>query len=653
MKVVQQQDAVGTTGNLMLPSHARRFSEPVTISGPSLALSRRISDPGSPAQHDPSTSTSSTDRRTAGRKMSLLEAIRKDLGLIKQTDEEAALEMVTNMQHDTGFQRHRLHMEAVGVNTGCSCLALLYFLILVAMVWDLILLESFSEYAPGDNVPSFLLPLTNYTSFFEVENPYLSPQGAETLVRTGNLVSEDPPEIFPSQGGAFTYLHGDEDTSEKYIADFWISDRIFDRLRQVTFYISFESPEFWNLTSAEPDFILDVDAKTCWRGGNCDSAANADFKLVANMSEEQALSTTAHTTSKRFVRQTDASQTPLVSWWFTAFQYTTMSANSDLPSDKSYYLFRLRRNEASEAAFRVNADGYLGTCDSTNYELCTPSLYLMGAYKQYEWEVAAILLAVLVVFNSWWLHRMYQRNKHVLKWSREQKWLVLMATATFLLINPFGMVESMISPVYYQLIYVSELTLLLGDALMWSFFSFFLDAPSRPIKSARKFYAPKLLYIIIKFLLSMGIQTCSVAEIWSSGAPGSQSYSTVPQSWTDGRLQAFGALVAMSNVTTVFGLVWWFLIRHRGKKIMRQLPYSLTRSLQLQFHFASSIMTALVVLVAVNRCWWAVSAWNHYLNVDQNDLGYLRRIQRFVMAYQASLSVPLTMAMGATYVAFT
>jgi hypothetical protein len=248
---------------------------------------------------------------------------------------------------------------------------------------------------------------------------------------------------------------------------------------------------------------------------------------------------------------------------------------------------------------------------------------------------------------------MHRRNPFVSKWSREQRWLIVMAAGTVLLINPFCMAEHMLQAAfYYQLGYVSELIFVAGKVLLWAFFSFFADAPSRPIKSGWKFYAPKILFAASKFLTGVGLATCNFAELWSSRSPGSQSFSTMAQSWSTGRLRAYTSFSILDFSLSIFAFLWWFLILHRGREILRRLPYSLTRSLQLQFRFASSIMTSLVLLIAVNRCWWIILSWRDFLNVSNNELDYLSPLERFVMATQSAQSTPLSLATGTALVAF-
>jgi hypothetical protein len=251
-----------------------------------------------------------------------------------------------------------------------------------------------------------------------------------------------------------------------------------------------------------------------------------------------------------------------------------------------------------------------------------------------------------------WLCLMYRRNPCTVTWSREQKWLVVMAAGTFLVINPFSIADYL-SPIYhYQLGYFSEVIMAGGTALLWASFAFFADAPSRPIKSKRGFYAPKIIFAASKFLTGVGIATCNYAEVWSSGSPGSQSFSTVPQSWGIGRLRAYASFIALNFSLLVLAFIWWFFMLHRGKKILKALPYSLTRSLQLQFRLFSSLITALILLFTASRCWWISWSQRGFVNASQNQLDYLTALQRFAMAAQSSQSGEITFAIASAFAAF-
>jgi hypothetical protein len=180
----------------------------------------------------------------------------------------------------------------------------------------------------GTEESAYLFPLTNDTQLFDLHNENLSPQDAEMLAKTGYLVSANPRTVFPAEGGAFTYLYDEVDSAD-FIADVWLSNSFINTLRQVTFYLSFGAPEPWTYEALGEDIVVDVVSHTCWKGGDCDSATNADFKLVVDMSGEQAVRVSGH--RENVVRSGDPSQI----WWFATFQYSIASVNSAVPFQKS------------------------------------------------------------------------------------------------------------------------------------------------------------------------------------------------------------------------------------------------------------------------------------------------------------------------------
>jgi hypothetical protein len=244
--------------------------------------------------------------------------------------------------------------------------------------------------------PFTAFPLTNDTQLFEFFNSELSPEGAETLANTGKFVSEDPPTIFPAEGGRFTVLYDEVDNSE-YIAALWLSFPNLYAFHQLTLFLSMETPAPWTgevlreYEALNEEFAVTVDAQTCWRGSNCDDGNATDFKL---MTEELAVTVSGHTEIFD-----DSFGSVTLSRWFTAFQYTVASINT--PFDKTYFSFRFRRNAASQAAFRINSDGYLGNCNATTAILCTPKLYAEGRQVVYGWDYGLLLLFLLVVYNVW------------------------------------------------------------------------------------------------------------------------------------------------------------------------------------------------------------------------------------------------------------
>jgi hypothetical protein len=56
-----------------------------------------------------------------------------------RVEAEAAALLASNIRKDTGFQRPRLQMEDMGVNCTCCCLAMVYFLLLLAFLMDMLI----------------------------------------------------------------------------------------------------------------------------------------------------------------------------------------------------------------------------------------------------------------------------------------------------------------------------------------------------------------------------------------------------------------------------------------------------------------------------------------------------------------------------------
>jgi hypothetical protein len=461
----------------------------------------------------------------------------------------------------------KINMESVGRRGTCMSLSFVYGT-MIAIICVL--------YLAGDTSNRVPCPLTNDTVTYTQVNGDLPVSTAELLGRTVFLGSENPDTVY-TQGGYVTLLG--EQTGPDYLATVWVGTTPgWNPQVSATFSLDFISTSPWDRWSEDENtFVVDVDMWACNFGGDCTDPtalkllwSNDDGPL--NMSSEQDTvlasdgSTLLHRVrvdimyTKSFMRLDD-----LKGVWASIHLYPSA---------------------ASEAVLTLNADGFLGDCESWD-EPCSVQLGVLGrgVDQGRTFLITVTLLCLVLAFDIWWLSAMYRAHPRVRDWPRQQVWLLLASFGMFLFVNPiFTTLASSERAFRVTAAYISEVLIVLGTVLLSMFFACFADMPRRRISTATGFYGPKIAFLSSYFALSLATITILFAEVWAP-AGSEQSYITMVSSWTRGRQICFVVFGLARMLLTYLAIIWFFVTVRKSMQVMDQLPYALTRTLQLQFRY--------------------------------------------------------------------
>lgn len=251
--------------------------------------------------------------------------------------------------------------------------------------------------------------------------------------------------------------------------------------------------------------------------------------------------------------------------------------------------------------FAASADpgGAVSACAAGDNCVVVAALTSRGTEAGYKARAGVETAALICYFPYlvWWLVTACVRlGMNVKMWPLETIWLLFLGVG-FLMYNGFLYVSISIKHLQPDFVFkerlwaAASILSMLGQVLQYFSLACFTDSPRRYVVSPLVFYGWKFLFCLI--LWTSMFVTVMYHYPLASGrdepgtdlAIGGLGFPTAPETWPRNEKIVLSTFQLLWLACIFFAIGYYFWVSQRTKRVLADLPYNMTRPVQLSFRF--------------------------------------------------------------------
>lgn len=301
----------------------------------------------------------------------------------------------------------------------------------------------------------------------------------------------------------------------------------------------------------------------------------------------------------------------------------------------SHYRYTIGTEVIAALAWRIlilgDPGGAVSAC--VQGKDCIATL-IVGGESRYPAPGNIIFLILLVgysLFLMGWAWRIYKQRGAFRTWACEQKWLLVSGTGFILIVNPIRVgVLNEFQPAFNEGLWAAAIILSqLGVCTISLAFACFCDAPRWYVSSSIGFYGFKILFCLALFAAYVIYTISHFPELIGYDGSGTTNqigglgHLTATQHWPSELKATMTAGVFMVLMLTLLSVLYYAASTFTSWRVLKTLPYGITRPMQLSFRFyvwATGLLVVIVFTRIITDACRVAAITNAYSNTKYDTL---------------------------------